>query len=102
MIRQYTANQISLPFFTMFIITLQANKPDKKAATKPAIKAVDDMPDASGANSPFIKLKNDCPKIGIKTIKKENFAISSLLFPSNNPVEIVVPDRDKPGKTAID
>ena len=38
--------------------------------------------------------------MGINTIKKENLATASFLFPNNIPVAIVEPERDKPGNTA--
>ena len=37
------------------------------------------------------------PITGITTIKKENFATSSFLIPSNKPVTIVAPDLEIPG-----
>ena len=40
------------------------------------------------------------PKITGITIKKENFALSLLLFPKNKDVDIVAPDLDIPGKIA--
>ena len=85
----------------MAIITLQANKPEKNAAKKPANIAENGIPETDGEKSPPIMFKNVSPKIGISTIKKENCAMFSFLFPSNKPVDIVVPERESPGSTAI-
>ena len=48
----------------------------------------------------FIMSRKASPKIGTNTIKKENLATFSLLFPSRIPVAMVEPERDKPGNTA--
>jgi Ca-activated chloride channel family protein len=45
--------------------------------------------------------RNASPNMGTSTIRKENFATDSFLFPNNNPVAIVLPERDNPGKTPI-
>jgi len=40
------------------------------------------------------------PIIGIRTMRNENLVISSRLFFSNKPVEMVAPEREMPGNTA--
>ena len=98
--KQYTANQINKPFFTRFSIQLQAIYPEIKAARKPTTSANIEIPLSEGAKPPFIMSRKASPKIGTNTIKKENLATFSLLFPSRIPVAMVEPERDKPGKTA--
>ena len=39
--------------------------------------------------------------MGINTMRKENRVISFLLAPSNKPADIVAPEREIPGITAI-
>jgi hypothetical protein len=58
------------------------------------------MPETATEKSPFIAPKKVSPKMGINTIKKENFATSSFFTPNNKPVAMVVPERERPGKTA--
>ena len=58
------------------------------------------MPEAAVEKSPLTMPRNVSPRMGIRTIKNENFATSSFLTPSKSPVAIVVPERDKPGITA--
>ena len=100
-IAQYAAKKTNLLRFTIAIITLQANRPDKNAAKKPATIADIGIPDFSGEKSPSKMSKNVMPKIGINTIKNENRVTSSFLLPNNKPVDIVAPERESPGSTAI-
>lgn len=60
-----------------------------------------DISEEGAVNSPEINSRNASPKTGTRTIKKENFAISSFFNPSSIPVEIVAPDLDNPGNTAM-
>src|SRR5699024_8990360 len=90
----------NFPFFTIFIIHLQAKQPEINAAIKPIINDKVGIPDCSAENSPPINPKNDSPIIGTKTIRNENWASFSFLLPNSNPVAIVVPDLDNPGNTA--
>jgi hypothetical protein len=101
MIAQYIAKPVSFAFFTRLIITLHANNPETNADTKPRISEVMLMPDAAAVNSPEISSRKASPSTGTSTIKNENFAISSFLTPSIIPVEIVAPERESPGSTAI-
>lgn len=80
---------------------LHANIPDIKAAKKPTIIDSIGIPETAGLKSPPMTLKNVSPSIGTRTIKNENCATASFFTPQSNPVAIVVPERDKPGKTAI-
>ena len=98
--KQYTANQINFPFFTRFNIQLQAIYPEIKAARKPTTSANIEIPLSEGKKPPYIMSRKASPKIGTNTIKKENLATLSLLFPSRIPVAMVEPERDKPGNTA--
>ena len=101
---QYTANQISLPFFTMLIIHLQAKHPVTKAAMKPmssthvGVEAVATA-SATGENRSLAS-KRASPRMGGMTIRKENWASFSFLLPSSKPVAMVEPERDSPGSTA--
>ena len=56
----------------------------------------------SGNSIYFLILSKLAPIMGKRTIKKENFAAFSLLTPKTNAIAIVDPDRDIPGKMAID
>ena len=86
---------------TREIIHLQAKQPVVKAAKNPANNTIgESVVPLPAVEKSFIKSKMASPKTGIKTIKNENFAIFSLLFPNNIPVEIVAPERESPGKTA--
>ena len=98
--RQYTANQINLPFLTKFSIQLHARKPEIKAAKKPTVSDNIEIPLSPCVKLPFIKSRKAYPKIGTSTIRKENLATFSLLFPKRIPVAIVDPERDNPGNTA--
>ena len=82
-------------------MNLQARQPDKKAPRNPINKGVNPMP-PSNAGSLMMSMifKNVSPKIGIKTMRNENCAMLSFLFPSMRPVAMVVPERESPGKTA--
>ncbi len=81
-------------------IKRQANHPDAKAVTKPIPIAVTERPVAAGVNSPPTMPKNACPKMGIKTIRKEKGATLSFSTPNINPVAMVAPDLESPGMTA--
>lgn len=100
---QYIAKYINFPFLTMFIIHLHARQPETNAAIKPTISGNRPIPlDAisTPCDIPLTISSKASPNIGGITIKKENLANFSLLFPNNNPVAIVVPERDNPGRTA--
>jgi len=58
------------------------------------------IPEMAVEKLPFSALNAVSPKTGINTIKNENFATSSFLTPANNPVAMVDPERDNPGKMA--
>ena len=102
-IKQYKANHINLPWRTMLIINLHAKQPVTNAAINPTIaetigKSLPNVP----VDIISIVSSSASPKIGIITIMKENCAISDFFTPQSRPVEIVLPERDKPGSTAID
>jgi hypothetical protein len=86
---------------TNLIIHLQAIIPKMSAAKKPQHNGNREMPDSAVENPPFNKSKTASPNMGMITIRKEKRATLALLFPSINPVEMVVPERDNPGNTAI-
>ncbi len=67
---QYTANQISLPLFTILIINLQAKHPTVKAVIKPQIKG--SVPIEPNTISPPATYNSISPKIGASTIRNEN------------------------------
>ena len=71
---QYTPNQISLPFFTILIIHLQAIHPETKAARKPTASDAVLMPALTAEASfiIFIPSSKASPRIGGITIRKEN------------------------------
>ena len=93
---------MSLPFFTRLIMNLQAKHPDMNAAKKPTARGAKPIPPKSDGSSIISRtFKNVSPKIGISTMRNENCATLSFLLPSKRPVAIVVPERDKPGNTAI-
>ena len=83
----------------MPIIHLHASNPEINAAMNPIIRAPTPTPDSS-VNLPSKKSFKFAPIIGTNTIRKENFAMPSFLFFSNNPVDIVAPDLEMPGKTS--
>ena len=91
------ANQIRFPFRTNFTIQLQAKYPETNAAINPAITGLKSI----APNSPLAKSRNAAPKMGIITIRNENLATSSRCLPSISPVEIVEPERLRPGSTAM-
>ena len=97
--RQYKAKKPSFLPLTIFIIHLQANKPETKAARKPIKTGINPvwLVPISAMSLTAIML---APMIGKRTIKKENFVVSSRFVPSNKPVAIVAPDLDIPGITA--
>lgn len=83
----------------MLIMSLQAKSPEIKAEINPInniLRGKSWFPEKL-PSSTSIKL---APIMGSRTIRKENFATSSLLFPSSTPVEIVAPDLEMPGMTA--
>src|SRR5690606_26323584 len=92
----------NLAFLTKSIIHLQANNPDKKAATNPqnrgkiskdisAVPVVDEASKYSLAAAPIIKGN---------TIKNEKRAALDLSSPNIIDVEMVEPEREIPGKMA--
>ena len=85
---------------TSEIIVLHAKSPEKNAAVNPAKREYRLIPDSAEENPPEISSRKLSPNIGTKTIRKENFAISSLLTPRRRPVDMVAPDLDRPGSTA--
>lgn len=91
---------MSLPFFTIPIIHLQAIKPEINAAINPTNSANALTPEFSD-NFPSNRSFKFAAIMGTSTIRNENFAIPSFLLFSNKPVEIVDPDLDIPGSTAI-
>ena len=97
---QYAENQISLLFLTSDIIHLHAKNPEIKAETKPVSTTPHEM--FSVMPAPEASSMRLAPITGISTIRKENLAILSLLFPIINPVAIVAPDLDIPGMVATD
>ena len=82
-------------------MNLHAKQPDMKAPRNPINKGVNPMPPSNaGSLMMSMTLRNVSPKIGIKTIRKENCAMLSFLFPRMRPVAMVVPERESPGNTA--
>ena len=82
-------------------MNLHAIHPERKAPMKPTAKGMRPIPPSkAGSLIMSMTFKKDSPKIGIKTIRKENWAMLSFLLPRISPVAIVVPERDNPGKTA--
>ncbi len=93
--------EVSIPQDAVELLKQEhAKHPDTNAARNPIIITGTDNPDSAGENPPFIKSRRASPKIGIITIRNENRATCSFLFPSMSPVAIVVPERESPGKTA--
>ena len=60
------------------------------------------MLDAAGSEIMSFMLSNVSPRMGIMTIRNENEATFSRLSPRSIPVAMVVPERLRPGRTAID
>ena len=76
-------------------------QPDTNAAKKPTTNDdVEISPITSSPLNPFMMSSKASPKIGGITIKKENCARFSFLLPNKSPVAIVLPERDRPGRTA--
>ena len=76
-------------------------QPEINAAKKPTIN--DKVGTSETIFSPFNAFsisRRASPKMGGMTIRKENFARFSFLLPNNNPVAMVLPDRESPGNTA--
>ena len=94
--RQYRANQLSFAFFTRATIALQAKSPERKAERKPRMSG--SAPTDDAPNSPPTTSRKVSPRIGTRTIRKENCAIASLFTPQMRPVEMVVPERAVLGK----
>ena len=86
----------------MAIITLQANRPETKAAAKPRMRAsgATPAPKASWPVATFSRSSDCSPMMGMRTIRKENWAIDSRLTPERRPVAMVLPLREMPGATA--
>ena len=86
----------------MAIITLQAKKPARKAATKPSTRArAPTLPPKTSLPIATFSRSSDCsPMMGMRTIRKENCAITSRFTPERRPVAMVLPLRDTPGTTA--
>jgi len=84
-------------------MSLQEKTPVIKAARKP-INATDGSIDEKIDILSELKVLNESstasPSTGIITIRKENFATASFLFPSMIPVAMVDPERERPGITA--
>ena len=97
--KQYNENQISFPLFTILIIHLQAKVPVMNELRNPHIRGVEPI-DSDEEKSPLTISSRFMPIMGIKTIKKEKGATSSRLFPNNNHVEMVEPERERPGRAA--
>ena len=98
---------MSLPFFTISSIHLQAIHPTTNDATKPtiiasspALSAPATLTASVAGSSIFFMSSSPSPRIGIITMKNENLATSSFLSPNRIPVAIVDPERLRPGKTA--
>ena len=101
--RQYSANQPSLAFFTIAIMNLQAKKPLAKAARNPSTSARGPTP-APKEPLPvatFIKSRNCSPIMGMRTIRNENWAMPLRSTPTRSPVAMVLPLREMPGTTAM-
>ncbi len=99
---QYRANHPSFAFLTMATIALQANRPARKAETNPTTRQIGLSPPPSSAwPVAAFRMSRACsPMIGIRTIRKENCAMTSRFTPQRRPVAMVVPERDSPGATA--
>lgn len=89
---------MSLPFFTIAIIHLQATRPARKAAMNPAANVIPEMSDAnSGVSIKSFTLSNMAPMMGINTIRNENLVALTLSTPNNSAIAIVEPEREIPG-----
>ena len=82
---------------------LHANTPLNNAEKNPTIyeelnKIKLDVPEIS--ENPLIDFKIRIPKIGTRTIKKENFVAFSLFTFKSRAIEIVEPDLEIPGSIA--
>ena len=104
-IAQYKANHTSFPFFTSSIIHLQAAHPTRKAAMNPTVRGIKPMLwDVNASPEPeiiFRQSRKASPRMGIITMKNENWASWSRRSPSKIPVAMVEPERLRPGRTAI-
>ena len=86
----------------METIQRQAKRPLMNAATKPRQSARGPTPPPK-VSFPMATLSrsSDCsPMMGIKTIRKENWAMFSRFTPVMRPVAMVLPLRETPGITA--
>ncbi len=75
MIAQYIPKPNSLALLTSAIIILQAIRPETKADINPIPKVEALIPVVEADKFPETSSKKASPKTGIRTIKKENFAI---------------------------
>lgn len=78
-------------------------QPAANAVMNPMNKAVGEIPvviDSYPNSMTFRTSSKASPKIGGITIKNENCAKCSFLFPNIRPVAIVEPERERPGITA--
>jgi hypothetical protein len=81
-----------------FISTLIPKYPDMKAAKNPAMYNIE-FASKFAPKSPISV--NPAPKITGIDNRKLNLAANSLSRPKSNPVDILVPEREIPGKIAI-
>ena len=77
---------------------MHAKYPETNAVMKPASIIIKEVP--SVVISPDFISTMFAPITGIRTIRKENLAISDFLFPSIIPVAIVAPEREIAGRIA--
>src|SRR5574344_668268 len=91
----------SFAFFTMLIIHLQAAKPDTNAVREPMMIEREEVPEEAAEKSPPTKFKNASPKMGMSTMRNENCATELFFTPHRSPVEMVAPERESPGRTAM-
>ena len=81
-------------------MTLIAKMPIKNAVKKEsAVGRNSTITACPRAQMSYTSMTSDSKMTGMD-IKKENFAISSLSLPHKSPAEIVLPEREMPGKTA--
>lgn len=97
---KYTANQTNLLFFKSLIVVLSVKIETKNVKINAKKHSKNPRPENLNV-APFSKNSNKKPPTMIGTlIKKLNSAESISLFPQKVSVEMVVPERDNPGKTA--
>ena len=75
----------------------QARQPVRNDAANPATSGPAATPAVS---SPLAASSSVSPRIGASTMRNENCATAVFLLPSNRPVAMVDPERERPGMAA--